>query len=216
MKKRKPTAIIGCEYSGRLRDALVNNHGWDCVSVDLLPSEGDPKNKHHQGDLQEFLSRNHHYDLGIFFPSCQHLCGAGAKYWKQKRESGVQQEAIAFVEMIWDSPNVDRIVIENPVGCLPKRSKKLGKASQIVHPYYFTESEDDMYQKRTCLWVKGDLPLLTPTNKVDISNLPDSKRHKIWHMSPSPDRAKKRSLTPQGLANAMAAQYTEACRHLFN
>ena len=216
MKKRKPTAIIGCEYSGRLRDALVNNHGWDAISCDILPSEGDPKNKHHQGDLQEFLSRNHHYDLGIFFPSCVHLCGAGAKYWKQKRESGVQQEAIAFVEMIWDSPSVDRIVIENPVGCLPKRSKKLGAASQIVHPYYFTESEDDMYQKRTCLWVKGDLPLLTPTNKVDISNLPDSKRHKIWHMSPSPDRAKKRSLTPQGLANAMAAQYTEACRHLFN
>jgi len=216
MKKRKPTAIIGCEYSGRLRDALVNNHGWDAISCDILPSEGDPKNKHHQGDLQEFLSRNHHYDLGIFFPSCVHLCGAGAKYWKQKRESGVQQEAIAFVEMIWDSPNVDRIVIENPVGCLPKRSKKLGKASQIVHPYYFTESEDDMYQKRTCLWVKGDLPLLTPTNKVDISNLPDAKRHKIWYMSPSPQRSKLRSLTPQGLANAMAAQYTEACRHLFN
>ena len=216
MKKRKPTAIIGCEYSGRLRDALVK-HGWDAIPCDILPSEGDPKNKHHQGDLQEFLSNNHHfnYDLGIFFPSCQHLCGAGAKFWKQKRESGVQQEAIAFVEMIWDSPSVDRIVIENPVGCLPKRSK-LGAASQIVHPYYFTESEDDMYQKRTCLWVKGDLPLLTPTNKVDISNLPDSKRHKIWHMSPSPDRSKKRSLTPQGLANAMAAQYTEACRHLFN
>lgn len=213
----KPRAIIGCEYSGRLRDALVK-HGWDAISCDILPSEGDPKNKHHQGDLQEFLSNNHHfnYDLGIFFPSCTHLCGAGAKYWAEKRKSGVQQEAIAFVEMIWDSPNVDRIVIENPVGCLPKRSKKLGKASQIVHPYYFTESEDDMYQKRTCLWVKGDLPLLTPTNKVDISNLPDSKRHKIWHMSPSPDRAKKRSLTPQGLANAMAAQYTEACRHLFN
>ena len=213
----KPRAIIGCEYSGRLRDALVK-HGWDAISCDILPSEGDPKNKHHQGDLQEFLSNNHHfnYDLGIFFRSCTHLCGAGAKYWAEKRKSGVQQEAIAFVEMIWDSPNVDRIVIENPVGCLPKRSKKLGKASQIVHPYYFTESEDDMYQKRTCLWVKGDLPLLTPTNKVDISNLPDSKRHKIWHMSPSPDRAKKRSLTPQGLANAMAAQYTEACRHLFN
>ena len=213
----KPRAIIGCEYSGRLRDALVK-HGWDAISCDILPSEGDPKNKHHQGDLQEFLSNNHHfnYDLGIFFPSCTHLCGAGAKYWAEKRKSGVQQEAIAFVEMLWDSPNVDRIVIENPVGCLPKRSKKLGKASQIVHPYYFTESEDDMYQKRTCLWVKGDLPLLTPTNKVDISNLPDSKRHKIWHMSPSPDRAKKRSLTPQGLANAMAAQYTEACRHLFN
>ena len=125
-------------------------------------------------------------------------------------------ELIIFaLEMIWDSSNIDRIVVENPVGCLPKRSK-LGKSSQTVNPYYFTESEDDMYQKRTCLWVKGDLPLLTPTNKVDISNLPDSKRHKIWHMSPSPDRAKKRSLTPQGLANAMAAQYTEACRHLFN
>jgi len=209
----KPRAIVGCEYSGRVRDALVK-HGWDAISCDLLPCEGDPKNKHHQGDLRDIL-HNHHYDLGIFFPSCTHLCGAGAKYWAEKRKSGVQQEAIAFVEMLWDSPNVDRIVIENPVGCLPKRSK-LGKASQIVHPYYFTESEDDKYQKKTCLWVKGDLPLLIPTNKVDVSHLPNSKRQKIWHMSPSPDRAKKRSLTPQGLANAMAAQYTEACRHLFN
>ena len=212
----KPRAIVGCEYSGRVRDALVK-HGWDAISCDLLPCEGDPKNKHHQGDLQEFLSNNHHfnYDLGIFFPSCTHLCGAGAKYWAEKRKSGVQQEAIAFVEMLWDSPNIDRTVIENPVGCLPKRSK-LKAASQIVNPYYFTESEDDMYQKKTCLWVKGDLPNLVPTNKVDITHLPNSKRQKIWHMSPSPDRAKKRSLTPQGLANAMAAQYTEACRHLFN
>ena len=209
----KPRAIVGCEYSGKVRDALVK-HGWDAISCDILPCEGDPNNKHYQGDLRDIL-HNHHYDLGIFFPSCQHLCGAGAKYWAEKRKSGVQQEAIAFVEMIWDSSNIDRIVVENPVGCLPKRSK-LGKSSQTVNPYYFTESEDDMYQKRTCLWVKGDLPLLTPTNKVDISNLPDAKRHKIWHMSPSPDRAKKRSLTPQGLANAMAAQYTEACRHLFN
>ena len=209
----KPTAIVGCEYSGKVRDALVK-HGWDAISCDILPCEGDPNNKHYQGDLRDIL-HNHHYDLGIFFPSCQHLCGAGAKYWAEKRKSGVQQEAIAFVEMIWDSSNIDRIVVENPVGCLPKRSK-LGKSSQTVNPYYFTESEDDMYQKRTCLWVKGDLPLLTPTNKVDVSNLPDAKRHKIWHMSPSPDRAKKRSLTPQGLANAMAAQYTEACRHLFN
>ena len=209
----KPTAIVGCEYSGRVRDALVK-HGWDAISCDLLPCEGDPKNKHYQGDLRDILDR-HHYDLGIFFPSCTHLCGAGAKYWAEKRKSGVQQEAIAFVEMLWNSPNIDRIAIENPVGCLPKRSK-LGAASQIVHPYYFTESEDDMYQKKTCLWVKGDLPLLIPTNKVDVSHLPNSKRQKIWHMSPSPDRAKKRSLTPQGLANAMAAQYTEACRHLFN
>ena len=209
----KPRAIVGCEYSGRVRDALVK-HGWDAISCDLLPCEGDPKNKHYQGDLRDILD-HHHYDLGIFFPSCTHLCGAGAKYWAEKRKSGVQQEAIAFVEMLWDSPNIDRIVIENPVGCLPKRSK-LKAASQIVNPYYFTESEDDMYQKKTCLWVKGDLPNLVPTNKVDITHLPDAKRHKIWHMSPSPDRAKKRSLTPQGLANAMAAQYTEACRHLFN
>ena len=92
----KPTAIVGCEYSGKVRDALVK-HGWDAISCDILPCEGDPNNKHYQGDLRDIL-HNHHYDLGIFFPSCQHLCGAGAKYWAEKRKSGVQQEAIESVQ----------------------------------------------------------------------------------------------------------------------
>ena len=54
--------------------------------------------------------------------------------------------------------------------------------------------------KATCLWLKN-LPKLTPTNIVD------GRDDRIHKMPPSPDRWKLRSLTYQGIANAMAEQW---------
>jgi len=65
-----------------------------------------------------------------------------------------------------------------------------------------------MEQKATCLWLKG-LPNLTPTNNVkeEMLLLPDNERQRLHYLPPSKDRWKIRSMTYQGIADAMAAQW---------
>lgn len=54
--------------------------------------------------------------------------------------------------------------------------------------------------KATCLWVKG-LPLLKPTNIVK------GREARIHKMAPSKDRSLLRSITYDGIAEAMAEQW---------
>lgn len=44
--------IIGCEYSGIVRDAFINR-GHDAISCDLLPTESP--GPHYQGDIFDLL-----------------------------------------------------------------------------------------------------------------------------------------------------------------
>ena len=64
--------LIGCEYSGRVRDAFLAK-GHDAVSCDLLPS--DSPGPHVQGDLIPLLYQP--WDLVIAFPPCTYLCSSG-------------------------------------------------------------------------------------------------------------------------------------------
>jgi hypothetical protein len=65
-----------------------------------------------------------------------------------------------------------------------------------------------MEQKATCLWLKG-LPQLIPTDNVkeEMMKLSDSERQRLHYLPPSKDRAKIRSRTFTGIAEAMAEQW---------
>lgn len=113
----------------------------------------------------------------------------------------------------------DRIAVENPVGFMNSAYRK---ADQIIHPYYFAESEEDSenyHKKRTCLWLKG-LPLLKrftdlqPPPPMYICQGEKSKGKKIgWTEGMRNitggqfERAKARSKTFPGIASAMAEQW---------
>ena len=103
---------------------------------------------------------------------------------------------MAFVKA--DCP---RIAIENPIGIM---STKYRKPDQIIHPWWF----GDLEEKSTCLWLKG-LPKLIPTNNVKekMLKLPKKQRERLHYLPPSPDRAKIRSKTFPGIAEAMAEQW---------
>lgn len=90
-----------------------------------LPS--DSQGKHFQGDVREII--NNDFELLIAHPPCTYLTLSNSKNWKMLQENGKQQEAIKFVEDIWES-NCPRICIENPVGALSTRSK-LGNQHNI-------------------------------------------------------------------------------------
>jgi hypothetical protein len=87
----------------------------------------------------------------------------------------------------------DHVALENPVGVL---TGILGKP-QYIQPWQFGHGET----KRTGLWLHN-LPELKPTDIVD------GRENRIWRMPPSADRAKMRSETFQGIADAMAHQWS--------
>ena len=189
--------LVACEYSGIVREAFALK-GHDAWSCDLLPTD-QPSDKHIQGDVLEII--NNDWNLIIAHPPCTHLSVSGAARWAEKVADGRQQAAIKFVEDIWNA-NCPFIAIENPVGALSSRSK-LGKATQYIQPYEFGHAE----QKKTGLWLKG-LPKLIPTDVIDVSNLPDNQRQRLHYLPPSKDRWKIRSTTFQGIADAMADQWS--------
>ncbi|MFT0547463.1 DNA cytosine methyltransferase [Allopusillimonas ginsengisoli] len=179
--------LIGCEYSGIVRDAFIKR-GHNAMSCDLLPT--DRPGPHYQGDVFDIIDEG--WDLAIFHPPCTHLAVSGARHFAAKRESGVQQEALEFVRRLLGA-KIPMIGLENPVSII---STQIRKPDQIIQPWQFGHGET----KTTCLWLKG-LPLLVPTDVVD------GRADRIHKMPPSPDRWKLRSTTYQGIADAMAAQW---------
>ena len=81
---------------------------------------------------------------------------------------------------------------------------KIGKRTQAIQPYQFGHKE----QKETWLWLHGLPPLKQTENVCDrMMKLPKKQRERLHYLSPSADRAKERSRTFQGIADAMAGQW---------
>lgn len=179
--------IVGCEYSGVVREAFAKR-GWDAWSCDLLQTE--VLGNHIQGDILEAL--NQHWDLGIFHPPCTHLAVSGARWFKNKKRE--QEEALAFVRALMDC-KIERWALENPISII---SSRIRKPSQVIQPWMFGHGE----VKATCLWLKN-LPKLKPTNIVE------GREPRVWKMGPSENRWKERSRTLPGIAEAMASQWSD-------
>ena len=179
--------LVACEYSGRVRDAFLAL-GHEAMSCDLLPTE--TAGPHYQGNVRDVL--DYPWDLMIAHPPCTHLSVSGAKHFAEKRMRGGQQAAASFFMMLAKT-GIPKIAIENPVCVM---SSLWRKPDQTIQPWQFGHGET----KATCLWLKG-LPTLTPTNVVD------GREQRVHKMPPSSDRWKLRSVTYQGIADAMASQW---------
>ncbi len=180
--------LIACEFSGVVREAF-RARGHDAWSCDLLDT--DIPGQHLRGNVLKFVDGMlGSWDVMIAFPPCTHLCVSGARWFKDKQAE--QRAALQFVQSLMDAP-IPKIAIENPIGVI---STKIRKPDQIIQPWQFGHGET----KATCLWLKG-LPLLKPSNIVD------GREARIHKMSPSKDRGKLRSITYQGIADAMAEQW---------
>ena len=159
----------------------------------------------------------------IAFPPCTHLAVSGARCFEKKRADGRQEEAIDFF-CSFLLADCEKIVIENPVGIIsgkyikrhfPNLCEKYNlplKPTQIIQPWQF----GDNFKKKTCLWEYGVKPL-KPTNdkepETEYIEWTDKrsgriKRQEKWYYEalklPPEERAKVRSKTFQGVADAMA------------
>jgi hypothetical protein len=101
-------------------------------------------------------------------------------------------EAREFFLKLWNAP-IPQVAVENP---RPICHVNLPSSSQIIQPWQFGHGE----VKETHLWLRG-LPLLTPTKIVE------GRKATIHLMPPGKLRSKWRSLTFQGIADAMAEQW---------
>jgi hypothetical protein len=92
--------------------------------------------------------------------------------------------------------NVPRMALENPVSVLTRLDEL--PVPQYIQPWQFGHGET----KKTALFLHH-LPPLVPTQLVA------GREARVWKMAPSPTRARDRSVTYAGIAQAMAAQWGE-------
>ena len=198
--------LVACEYTGRVRDAFILA-GHDAMSCDILPT--DEPGPHYQGDVRGIL--NDGWDMMIAHPPCTYICSSGL-HWNKKRPEREEQtiEALDFVTTLWNAP-IEKVCIENPVGCLNTRLDFMPRP-QYIQPYDFGEDAS----KKTGLWKRG-LPNLKPTEHIPgrevknngrtymrWGNQTDSGQNKL---GPSKTRGQDRSKTYFGIAMAMADQW---------
>lgn len=234
--------LIACEESQRVCLAF-REKGHNAFSCDIQECSGGHPEWHIKGDVLPLLSPDvvhrpdcqyygfyfktsdgighkikSKWDLIIAHPPCTYLTVTGNRWFnierygdKARRRIKDREEAAAFFMKFWNC-DCERVVIENPIGYM---SSYFRKPDQIIHPYYFAESENDenCERKATCLWMRGVKPL-----KYEIKYPPRVIKYKNgkgtdspWHMEtmklPPNERAKARSRTFPGIARAMGEQW---------
>jgi len=186
--------LVACEFSGIVREAFKAK-GHDAWSCDLLPTE-IPCCKHIQGNVLDIL--NDGWDLMIAHPPCTYISNMSNCRINEPGRLQQRLEGMDFFMKLVNAP-IDKVAIENPRG-LPERIYR--KADQIIQPYHFGHPAS----KATCLWLKN-LPWIIPTNIIEPEKKWDGKRWRTWVDTCKSHTGKFRSITFQGIANAMAEQW---------
>jgi hypothetical protein len=213
--------LIGCEYSGIVRDEF-SKLGHDAWSCDLLPTESEltrAEGKHVQGDVRSLLRDG--WDLFIAHPPCTYLSYAGDAHWNKPGRLRERLKALEFFAELYEAP-ISRICLENPRSCA---SPAIAKYTQQIQPYYF----GDPCLKTTWLWLKN-LPKLTYSDENTLFEqktsvepkgywVDSSSNYKMKRFTPSKETrglrdAKARAKSFPGIARAMAEQWTNYINNL--
>ena len=181
--------LIACEESQTVCKAF-RARGHEAYSCDIQECSGGHPEWHIKDDALKLI-HSAEWEIIISFPPCTDLAVSGARWFAEKIKNGSQQKSINFfmeftrIKVPW--------AIENPIGIMATQYRK---PDQIIQPWQFGHGET----KATCLWL-DELPRLVPTKIVD------GREQRIWKLPPSEDRAKLRSKTYSGIAEAMANQW---------
>lgn len=219
--------LVACEESQAVANAF-RELGHEAYSCDILPCSGSHPEYHYQQDVFEVIDKG--WDLMVAHPPCTFLSASGVAWLSHPDDRELpfndrrpnpkfpnrrqdMADSIEFVKKLWDAP-IEKIAIENPIGML---SSSWMKPTQIVQPYFF----GDEATKSTCLWLKN-LPKLEATDVVGKGERfvwTDKKHGKVksqpmWYYQAlrqaktKQERQSLRSKTFQGIANAMASQWS--------
>lgn len=222
--------LVACEESQKVCIEF-RKLGHEAYSCDIQEPSGGYPEWHIKGDALLYLEpifdnirfltmdgKLHSifkWDLIIAHPPCTYLSNAGAcrlypnkgKIDKERYQKGLQGKEF-FMHFL--SAPCERICVENPI---PSKVFELPKYTQIIQPYEYGHP----YTKKTCLWLKG-LPNLIPTNVVEPVGPYVCGNSEIWKKQKKngvvygkEKSAKHRSKTFDGIAKAMAEQWSSFC-----
>ncbi len=185
--------LVGCEESQVVTKAF-REQGHEAYSCDIQETRGNPEWHFHK-DVMEAI-KGTYWDLIILHPDCSAMAVSGNR-WSGKGMPKHQKrlEAIEWTKQLWNHACFwsERTCLENPVSVIfPELSAK----TQYIQPWQFGHGET----KKTGLAL-NNLVKLNPTNIVE------GREQRIWKMPPGPNRKRDRSVTFQGIAEAMADQW---------
>ena len=215
--------LVACEESQAVTTEL-RKLGHEAYSCDIEPPSGNHREWHIMGDVLPLLNGDctfcttdgtpHNiygqWDMIIAFPPCTYLSNAGAcRLYPKKGQLDIERyqkglKAKDFFLMFLNA-NCPRVAVENPVS---SKVFEMPQHTQEIQPYQFGHP----YTKKTRLWLKG-LPHLTPTNNVKpigpyVPAGTGRKDRTKYGSARRGEDAKNRSKTFQGIAQAMAEQWT--------
>jgi hypothetical protein len=183
--------LVGCETSGVVRRAFAAR-GVECWSCDLLGAE-DGDARHLVLDVRVAVAEFGPWDLLIAHPPCTALARSGARWWPGREEESARALDLVRWLLVYQR-HVARVCVENPVGMV---STRVGPPAQVIQPWQHGHGET----KATCLWLRN-LPLLRKTKIVA------GREPRLANLPPGPERWRERSRTYEGVAEAMANQWT--------
>lgn len=218
--------LVACEESQRVCTAF-RERGHEAYSCDIIDCSGGHPEWHIKGDVLPLLNGkcffktsdnvihkvDSKWDLIIAHPPCTRLCNSGQRWcsWSggtveyRTKKCSEREDAVVFF-MKFVNADCDKIAVENPIGIMSSRFRK---PDCVYNPYDFIGETEC---KKTCLWLKG----LPPLQGTRIHPLPKEDRtHGIFkaHFGEKkfawndPQTARLRSITPLGVALAMAEQW---------
>lgn len=214
--------LAACEESQRVCTAF-RARGHEAYSCDIEPCSGGHTEWHIREDVIRILNGNcsfqtmdgichridGRWDLIIAFPPCTKTSNAGARHLYRGGKLNLQRYYEGMIgKALIDTirmADCEKIAVENPV---PSRVFGFAAPTQVIQPYMFGHP----YTKKTLLWLKGLEPL-KPTHEVKPERTwcPSgsySGKHMEEHRGMfTADRARNRSKTFPGIAQAMAEQW---------
>lgn len=194
--------LVACEESQRVCIAF-RNQGHEAYSCDIQEPSGNHPEWHIQRNVLEVLHEG--WDMLIAFPPCTYLSKAGARFLFPKGELNQERYekgllAKKFFMTLYNAP-IKHICIENPI---VMKVYEIPPPTQVIQPYYFGHP----YSKHTNLWLKR-LPPLKKTKVMEhFTPYVKSSKHRGDYQPPTKN-AKERSKTFQGVADAMASQWSK-------
>jgi hypothetical protein len=218
--------LIACEESQEVCKAF-RKRGHEAWSCDIQDCSGGHPEWHIKGNVIPIIHMGgvrfqtadgawheapEEWDLVIAHPPCTYLTVSGNRHFSEEQYGakalGRYMDRVDGIRFFMEFAccNSKRVAIENPIGIM---SSVYRKPDQIIQPYQF----GDPVRKGTCLWLRN-LPPLKPTNVVEPKLVQYTcKSGKVATFSEhyvigfEGDRAKHRSKTFHGIAEAMAEQW---------
>ena len=213
--------LVACEESQTVTKAF-RAKGHEAYSCDIQECSGGHPEWHIVGDAIKVLNSTDEWDLVIAHPPCTYLTNSGVTWLYTKNDSGSKSlnisrwkdllEGIKFFKAFQDyQKRTDcRMVIENPIPHkyaregfyvadqlnIVEANYGIGKYDQIIQPWQFGHGET----KATCFWLYN-------VSDLEATNIVEGREQRLHKLPPSPERAKLRSKTYQGIADAMADQW---------